>query len=126
MSHHDQSVEEKIGIFYEYSCNAWATDGDHWSQELAIREGKWFLGFAIAAAVVVGGSLGAELKTAERISANQVSSAFDLQSRSGRENHYKVATYWTDISWRGDKRYVKGVHEEVSFSPVRVCQKKFL
>ena len=80
-----------------------ATDGDRWSQELAIREGKWFLGFAIAAAVVVGGSLGAELKT----SANQVSSAFDLQS------HYKVATYWTDILWPGDKRYMKGVQEEV-------------
>ena len=38
-----------------------------------IENGKLFLGCAIVAAVVVGGSLGAETKAENEISANQVS-----------------------------------------------------
>ena len=38
-----------------------------------IKNGKLFLGCAIVVAVVVGGSLGAESKAANEISANQVS-----------------------------------------------------
>ena len=40
---------------------------------LGIKNGKLFLGCAIVVAVVVGGSLGAESKAANEISANQVS-----------------------------------------------------